>query len=59
MNNAVASVAVVIVSTLALVTATPTVAQMDMSCPHRRVPDPNSSGAGRALSLLTSHFSLF
>jgi len=38
MNNAVASVAVMIVSTLAVVAAEPTVAQMDMSCPHRRVP---------------------
>jgi len=38
MNNAVASVAVMIVSTLAVVAAEPTVAQMDMSCPHRMVP---------------------
>ncbi len=38
MNNTVASVAVVIVSALAVVVAEPTVAQMDMSCPHRMVP---------------------
>ena len=38
MNNAVASVAVMIVSTLAVVAAEPAGAQMDMSCPHRMLP---------------------
>ncbi len=38
MNSTVSSVAVMIVSTLAVIAAEPTVAQMDMSCPHRRVP---------------------
>ena len=37
MNNTVAFVAVMIVSSLAVVAAEPAVAQMDMSCPHRRV----------------------
>ncbi len=38
MNNTVASVAVMIVSTLAVAAAEPAVAQMDMSCPHRMLP---------------------
>ncbi len=38
MNNTVAFVAIIIVSTLAVVAAEPAVAQMDLSCPHRMVP---------------------